>query len=466
MSGKVYLVGAGPGKSDLITVRGVNILREGDVVIYDYLVDRQILDETKDGAELICCETIGKKRYSDGFLTHSEKIIQLIIKKAKEGKKVVRLKNGDPGIFGRTSQELEALAKENIEFEIVPGVSAANAASAFSGIPLTDRRFASSCILVTGHEDPTKKDRLLDWRGLAKEGTIALYMAVENLPGIIRNLIRSGRSPLTPVAVIQEVSLVTQRIVRGTLKNIARRVKEAAIKPPAIIIIGEVVKLEKKFNWLRKNKKILFTGLSPERFFLKGNYFHIPLIKIEPLKHYEEFDDYLRRIREFDWIVFSSRYGVEYFFRRLNYLGYDSRLLKDIKIAAVGNSTKKRLLDFGVRADLAPEKESSAGLLEKFKKMDIKAKKIFLPHSDISDKGLQSGLESLGAMVASSVAYRNVMPRNLPDLDLTFFDEIMFTSPSTVRNFRERYGSVPRGTRIRCIGEVTLREARRCKLSG
>lgn len=463
-SAKVYLVGAGPGDPSLITVRGLEILRQADVVIYDYLVDKRLLEEAKVGAELICCDTLGKKRYSDGFLIHNEKINQLVIKKVKEGKKVVRLKNGDPGIFSRTSQELESLVKENIEFEIVPGVTAASAASAFSGIPLTDRRFVSSCIFVTGHEDPTKKESLLDWQSIAKEGTIVLYMAVENFPNIVKNLIDLGKSPLTPVAVIQEASLITQRIIKGTLKDIVKKVREAGIKPPAIIIIGEVVKLEKIFNWLKKNKRILFTGLSKERFFTKGTYFHLPLIKIEPLADYSNFDRYLKDIAGFDWIVFTSRYGVKYFFKRLKKVGYDSRILSGIKIAAIGNSTMERLLDFGIRPELVPERESSKGLVEEFKKINLRGQRIFLPRSDISDKGIALGLKKLKARVISSFAYRNVKPGDLPDLDLNFFDEIMFTSPSGVRNFIKRYGHPPGKVKKSYLGEVTLREAKRCHL--
>ncbi|MCM8799477.1 MAG: uroporphyrinogen-III C-methyltransferase, partial [Candidatus Omnitrophica bacterium] len=241
MKGKVYLVGAGPGKPDLITLRGSNILKEADVVIYDYLVDKRILEIAKEDAELICCDKLGKKMYSNGFLVHQEKINNLLIKKSKEGKKVIRLKNGDPSIFSRCSQELDALVKNKIEFEVVPGVTAASAASAYSGIPLTDRRFASSCVLVTGHEDPRKLESSIDWESLSKSGTIVFYMGLENLPRVIRRLVALGKSPYTPVAVIQEASLITQKMVKGTLRDIVKKVREKDLKPPAITIIGEVV---------------------------------------------------------------------------------------------------------------------------------------------------------------------------------------------------------------------------------
>lgn len=461
---KVYLVGAGPGGRGLVTVKGLEILRQADVVIYDYLVDKRLLEEAKEGAELICCDKLGKGKYSDGFPIHQEKIHNLMIEKAREGKKVIRLKNGDPAIFSRLSQELDALVRARIEFEIVPGVTAASASSASSGIPLTDRRFASSCVFVTGHEDPAKKTSLLEWEALAKNGTMIFYMGVEKLSGITKRLREAGKRADTPIALIQDAGLITQKTITGTLKDIAVKVKQEKARPPAIIIIGEVARLEKRFDWLKKSKRILFTGLSKERFFIKGTYFHLPLIKIEPMDDYSEFDGYLKDIRRFDWIVFSSRYGAHYFFERFKNIGRDSRALNGIKIAAIGNSTKEKLLEFGILADLVPEEESSEGLLKTFKKINIKGRSIFLPRSDISDKNLSDGFKKLGTDVVTSFVYRNVMARNLPDLDLDFFDEIMFTSPSGVRSFLKRYGPVPRGVKVSCIGDVTRREAVRCQL--
>lgn len=461
MNGKVYLIGAGPGHPGLITVRGLEILRQADVIIYDYLVDKRILQEAQEDAELICCDTLGKKRHSDGFLIHNEKISRLVVKKVREGKRVIRLKNGDVSIFSRTSQELEALVKNRIDFEIVPGVTAASGASGFSGIPLTDRRYASTCVFVTGHEDPGKKKSSIDWDKISGSGTIVLYMAVENLSKIVKCLIAAGKNKNTPIVIIQDATALTQKVLLGTLMNIVAKAKKEEIRPPAIIIIGEVVKLQKIFNWLRKNKKILFTGLSQERFFEKGTYFHLPLIKIKPISDYKDFDNYLRGIKRFNWIVFTSRYGVEYFFKRFRHIGSDIRILVGLKIAVIGKSTQEKIEEFGVLADLVAKKESAQGLLSEFKKIGIKDKKILLPRSDISDKGLGEGLKKLGARVCSSIAYKNVPAQNLPDLDLNFFDEIMFTSPSGVRSFIKRYKNVPDKVKVRCIGEVTLKEARK-----
>jgi len=465
MAGKVYLVGAGPGKADLITLRGLEILRQADVVVYDYLVDKAILKEAKPIAELICCDKVAKKgRYSDGFLIHQEKIHALVVKKAKEGKKVIRLKNGDPSIFSRISQELEALIKNRIDFEIVPGVTAASSASAFSGIPLTDRKYASSCVFVTGHEDSGKEGSALDWKHLARCGTIVLYMAIDNLDRIVKELLLAGKPQDTPCVIFQDIGSAAQKLVVGRLEDILSKAKKRKVKAPAIIIIGQVVKLEKKFNWLKKTRKILFTGISKERFFNKGTYIHLPLIKIAPLASYRKFDTHLKNVGGFDWLVFTSRYGVKYFFERLQAIGLDSRCLSGVQIAAIGNSTKGVLLERGIHPELVPKEESSAGLLNEFKKINLENKKIFLPRSDLSDKGLTDGVKKMGARVTASIAYRNEMPGDLPDLELESFDEIIFTSPSGVRNFMKRYGPVPATIKVSCIGEVTRRETRRCLL--
>ncbi|MBU0571518.1 MAG: uroporphyrinogen-III C-methyltransferase [Candidatus Omnitrophica bacterium] len=461
--GKVYLIGAGPGKPDLITVRGYNILKDADVVIYDYLVDKKALESVKENAELIDCASLGNNS-EGGASLRQDRINKLLVKKSKEGRKIVRLKGGDPAIFGRCSDELEALAKEKIEFELVPGVTAASAASSFSGIPLTGRGFASSCVFVTGQEDPFKKESLVDWDTLPKTGTVVFYMGAGNLKEITARLISGGKDKNTPVAVIQNASYLNQKVLTGNLDDIAGKVKKQSFTPPAVIIVGEAAKLEKKFNWRKRNKRILFTGLSTERYFLKGTHEHVPFIKIEPLRDYEEFDAYLKIIEDFDWVVFTSRYGVEHFFRRLKDAGFDARKLHKVKIAAIGQSTGKKLNEYFLETDLVPPDESSGGLVESFRKIDLKGKKIFMPRSNISDKGLEKELKALGANVTASVAYKNVMPEDLPKLDFSGFDEIMFTSPSTVRNFKKKYKRVPGHIRVSCIGNVTLKEAKRCHL--
>jgi len=462
--GKVYLVGTGPAGKDLITLKGYKILRQADVVIYDYLVDKELLEDVKPGVELICCDKLGKKRHLDGFSNAQDKINSLLVKKAKEGKCVLRLKNGDPALFSRLSQELEVLTSRGIEFEIVPGVTAASAASCLSGVPLTDRRLASSVVFVTGHEHLGKKEKGVNWDDIAGCGTVVLYMAVENISGIVKRLIAAGKSPATPALVVSGAYKLSQRILRNRLDGIPLAVKKERIKPPAIFIIGEVANFEKRFNWIRKNKRILFTGLSNQRFYLKGTHYHLPLVKISALGDYRQMDRHLNDISGYDWIVFGSRYGVEYFFKRLEKKGFDSRKLKGIKIAAIGNSTRDRLKAFGITADLVPRKESSQGLVEEFRRIGINGKRIFLPRSDISDKGLEKSLTGIGASVTRCVAYRNLRRTDLPDLNLEAFDEIIFCSPSGVRSFVKRYGLPAKKISIKCIGKVTRAEAEKLHL--
>lgn len=447
-----------------MTVRGLEILRQADVVIHDYLVDIRILDEAKRRARLICADSLGRRRHSDGFLPEQEKINRCLIREAKRGARVVRLKNGDPSLFGRLSQELDALRKEGIPYEVVPGVTAASAAAAFSGIPLTDRRCASSCVFVTGHEDPLKKKTSLDWDAIARSGTAVLYMAVDTLGAIARRLTAGGKSEDTPAAVVAGAATLKFRFVVGTLSDIARRTKACGIKPPAVVFVGDVVRFGKKFDWFRRTRKVLFTGISRERFFEEPLFFHLPLIKIVPLDDYRAFDRELGSLGDYDWIVFASRYGVQYFFQQLNAQGRDVRSFASARVACVGESTRLKLLEFGVVADLTPKDESSRGLIAAFRQRGITGKRIFMPRSDLADKGLTQGLSGLGGRVRAAVAYKNIMPPALPDIDFRLFDEVKFTSPSGVRNFVKRYGALPREVKVSCIGHVTRREAEKCRL--
>jgi len=240
--GMTSLVGAGPGAPGLITLEGLKCVREADIIIYDHLVSKEILKLAKPGAEKIPVSRFGKL-HKNGFAVDQEKINELLVTKAKEGKIVARLKNGDPLIFARGGQEAEHLAKAKIPFEIIPGVTAATAAAAQAGIPLTDRRYASVLSFVTGHEDSAKKTTAIDWENISRKGTLVFYMGVENLSFVVQQLIHFGRPLQTPVAIVEKATLPGEKIIIGNLKNIVRKAKEKNIKPPAIIIVGEVVKL-------------------------------------------------------------------------------------------------------------------------------------------------------------------------------------------------------------------------------
>ncbi len=458
MKGKVYFIGAGPGNEDLITLKGQRILCQADVVIYDFLVDSRMVEQLKQDTILISCKKLYPPSQRNNRLPRPEKINQRMVKYAREGKVIARLKIGDPFIFGRTAQEMEALIENDIEFEVVPGVSAAQAGAAYSGIPLTERSTSSSCVFVTGKENPNKLISSINWASIARQGTIVVFMTVSNLYTVTQKLILGGKSKETPVALIQNASLPTQKTLFSTLENISLEKKKQNISSPAVLLVGKEVSAGHKYNWLRKNKKILYTGISEPRYNLPGTYFHLPLISIHPLKDYSHFDRQLKVLHQFEWLIFTSRYGVKYFFERLYSLNKDTRSLARQKIAAIGTSTSRALKKWGVVADLVPAIESSHGLVQEFREISLDKKGIFMPRSNLSDKGLTNKLTKMGAEVTAEIAYRNLMPRSLPDLDLNFFDEIMFTSPSGVRNFVRKYRKVPQGVKINYIGHVTEKE--------
>ena len=278
--GIVYFIGAGPGDVDLITVKGQKVLKQADTIIYDYLVNKEILKNTREGCELICVNDIIK-----GNKNRQEMINKVLIKKSNEGKKIVRLKNGDPFIFGHANEEMEALTKEKIEYRIIPGITAGIAAGCYTGIPLTSRDCSSNVVFITGHQSGKRK---LKWKHIANIETIVIYMGAENLIEIITKLVKNGLKLKVPVAIIINTTKINQKTIITTAKEILE--KKVKINSPAIIIIGKVVIKEKKFNWLKRSKKVLFTGLSEERYFENEIYYHNPYIMIEPL------DDYLNKI--------------------------------------------------------------------------------------------------------------------------------------------------------------------------
>ncbi len=466
--GKVYIVGAGPGDPKLLTLKGKDCLEMADVVIYDYLANEMLLSHVRVSAEKIY---VGKKTREKIY--SQEGINELMISRAREGKIVTRLKGGDPFVFGRGGEEAEELAKAGIPFEIVPGVTSAIAAPAYAGIPLTHRDYTSTVAFITGQEDPTRESKIAWDRIATAAGTLVFFMGSQNLSFIINKLLENGRNQRTPIALIRWGTRADQKTIVGNLGDIINRAEEGGFGPPGIVVVGDVVKLRGRLSWFEKRplfgRRIIVTrpkGQSrefSETLQLYGaEVIEFPTIEIVPPKSWRDMDRAISDIEGYDWIIFTSRYGVKYFFRRLNIIGLDSRELKNIKIAVIGNSTRERLESFGIIADLVPQNESSHGLLKEFAKIDIRDRKIFLPRSDLSDKGLTEGLKKLGAKVAASVCYKNVMPNALPYLDLNAFDGIMFTSPSGVRNFTKRYGNkIPKKTKVSCIGEVTLKEAKK-----
>lgn len=443
--GKVYLVGAGPGDPGLLTLKAKKVLEEAEVVIYDYLANKKFLDFCKEDAEKIY---VGKK--GGAHTLPQEEINKLLIKKAKEGKVVVRLKGGDPFLFGRGGEEVEALVEENIPFEVIPGITSAIAVPAYAGIPVTHRNYTSTLAIITGHEAEGKEESRIDFSALAKIGSLVFLMGVKNLPYIVKRLIEEGKSLETPVAVIQWGTLPKQKTAEGTLENIVERVKERGITAPAIIIVGEIVKLREKFNWFETKplfgKKIIITRtresaskLVEKLEKLGADCYEIPTIKIEPIKDEKVFQT-LNKIYQYDWIVFTSENGVKLFFKYLWEGGKDLRILGKAKIAVIGKSTQRVLEDFGIRPDLVPEKDyTQEGLVSAFSKLNIREKIILIPRAKEARDVLPEKLREYGAKVEVLPIYETkICEESKEELKKVLeegIDIITFTSSSTVKNF-------------------------------
>ena len=488
----VYLVGAGPGDPGLITVKGVECLRKADVVIYDYLVEKRLLNYAPSDAERIY---VGKKGAQHTL--EQNDINRLIIKKARQGKVVVRLKGGDPYLFGRGGEEAEAVASEGIAFEVVPGVTAGIAAPAYAGIPVTHRDFTSTLALITGHEAQGKKTNRIDWKNISSIGTLVFYMGIKNLASLIKNLLIHGRTEDTPIAIIRWGTTHKQETVAGTLGDIIKKVEEKRLLPPAIVIVGKVVDLRDKLNWFETKplfgKRIIVTRAREESRPVRhpaawdamsnrasklsacleesgANVIELPTIKIMPISDYNRLDRSLRKIGEFDWLIFTSVNGVDGFFNRLFKLGMDTRVLKGAKICSIGPATTERLLSFGVKSDCQPTKYVAESVVEKLKKIGLKGKKVLMPRSDIARELLSDELSRIGAEVVDIAAYRTVPDSSSKsELNRVLKEEkvdiITFTSSSTVRNFIKLAGKreshrIARDIKFASIGPITSRTIR------
>jgi len=476
--GKIYIIGAGPGDPGLITIRGVECLKRSDVVVYDYLVSRDILKHTKKGARLIY---VGKR--GGNHTVSQENMNQILIKEASEGNTVARLKGGDPFIFGRGGEEAGVLSEAGIPFEIIPGVTSAIAVPAYAGIPLTHRKFTSSVTFVTGHEDPTKNESSIDWENISAVGTIVFMMAVKNLPHIVANLINNGRNPDTPVALIRWGTIPDQETLTGTLRNIAELVKEKNFLPPAIFVVGDVVTLREDLMWFEK-KPLFGKGIVITRPEEQSEEFSsllreegakvipFPTIKIVPPDRFEDLDQAIKNIERYEWIVFTSANGVKFFFDRFRELGGDIRNLKEIKICTIGPATASAIEKLGIKVDLVPDEYISEGVVDAFKGKVMQGKKVLLPRAEVARDVIPQGLSKLGAHVDVVTAYRTVNSgKNKAEfdemMDRNNVDVITFTSPSTVANFVDIIGNdrvFPEHVKIACIGPVTLDAARKAGL--
>jgi uroporphyrinogen III methyltransferase/synthase len=446
--GKVYLVGAGPGDPGLLTLRGKYLLERAEVVVYDYLANKKLLQHVPGSAQLIY---VGKK--GGGLHAFSqEEINRMLIEQGQAGKMVVRLKGGDPFIFGRGAEEIEELVAAGIPFEVVPGVTSATAAATYAGIPITHRRYTASVAFITGHEDPTKPESNIHWDKLATGvGTLVIFMGIKNLPIITQKLIENGRSPETPVAVVRWASTPEQQSVEGTLATITEVVKEAGIKPPALIIVGEVVKLRSTIDWYERRplfgKRIVVTRTREQASELVAlleeygaNCLEYSTINIEPVADYQVLDREIARLPSCGWLLFTSLNAVIYFFRRLRELGLDARSLAGPRIAVVGRATGDELRKYGITADLLPEKFTSEGLAEALIAAGVAKKRIVLPRALAARDVLPEMLTAAGAEVVIAPVYQNVPPQGRKEqlreeLAAGEIDMVTFTSSSTVTNF-------------------------------
>lgn len=473
-TGKVYLIGAGPGDPGLITVRGMNCLKRADVVIYDYLANDSLLSHVRQGVELIYAGKIG------GAHNHAQsQINDLLVAKAAAGKVVARLKGGDPFVFGRGGEECEALLEAGIPFEIVPGVTAGIGAAAYAGIPLTHRHITTSVAFVTGHEHPEKGASTIDWEKLSLgSGTVVFYMGVKNLPHITANLMAHGRSPETPVALIRWGTRPDQEVLTGTLADIADQAKKAGFKPPAITIVGEVVRLRGNFRWFDSRplfgKGILVTRAADQagEFSalledLGASVRECPTINIVPPETTEALDKALAGLNSFSWSIFTSINTVQHFFVRLHALGLDSRAFGSCKVCAVGPKTAAALAAHGIKPDLIPQSYKAEGVVEAFRSMALHGTRILYPKADRARDLIPQALGEFGAEVHDPVAYRNLLPDAIDPSTLQALEErrihcVTFTSSSTVDNLAKLLGEnrflhLLEGVAVASIGPVTSR---------
>jgi len=481
--GKVYLVGAGPGDPKLITVRGLEALRKADAVVYDRLAGPRLLKEIKPGADVIY---VGKR--SERHTMKQEDINRLLVALALEGKTVVRLKGGDPCVFGRVGEEAEALAARGIPFEIIPGVTSAIGVPAYAGIPLTHRDLASSFAVVTGYEKPDKPEMNVDWARLATAvDTLVFLMGVSKIDQICRELIAHGRPAATPAALIRWGTRAVQRTLVGTLADLPGKVRETGFKPPAVIVVGDVVRLRETMNWFERKplfgRRVLVTrsagqsgGLAGRIDELGGEPVEWPAIALREPENPEAagaLDAALARLDEYDWTVFTSANGVEFFFRRLRKLGLDVRRMAKAKIAAVGPKTAEALAERGLRADLVPDSRYQAeGLLEALLPHLEPGQRVLLPRGDLARDVLPETLASRGIRVTEAVVYENV-PGGRDAAEIVDLLEkggihaATFTSASTVHNLCDALetatgkpaASVMAKTNVVCIGPLTAEAA-------
>ncbi len=446
--GTVYLVGAGPGDPDLITLKAQHLLKSADKVFYDYLVPSHWIDSLPTEK----CHYVGKRGHAEAI--PQEKIIELLIEAAQGFKKIVRLKGGDPFIFGRGGEETQALAKANIPFEIVPGVSSAIAVPSYAGIPLTHRNFGSAVTFVAGHRDPLKKysqEDSLNWAALAKQNTLVFLMGVKNLAQNFSLLQENGMSSQTPAAIIEWGSLGRQRSLFSTLEKLPQLAKAQKYQSPAIVVVGEIVRLGEELQWFEKKllsgKKILVTrshdqthAFSKALRELGADAIEFPTIKLTAPDSWEILDAALEKLPHWEYLIFTSVNAVDFFLQRLREKNRDIRQLVKAKVIAVGDSTAKRLREALLQVHHIPKSFHSSALIDFFEKENMCEVRVLFPRAEKGNDHLVKALHKMGAELCLAPIYKNQMPLYTPEeverrLGRAFPDLLTFTSSSCVENF-------------------------------
>ncbi len=457
---KVYLVGAGPGDPGLITVKGRKSLERADSILYDHLASERLLDLAPAHAAKIY---VGKKRAAHEAT--QEEITAMLIERARRGETVVRLKGGDPFIFGRGGEEVEALTAAGIPFEIVPGVTTALGLAAYCGVPLTHREHTSAVTFVTGHSVAA-----IDWSKVGASETIVLFMGLVNFPEIARELIAHGRSAATPAMAVRWATRPDQQTIVGTLGDLAGRIEAVGMKPPATIVIGEVVALRERFNWFEKlplfGQKVVITRdrrqssiLAEPLEALGAETLFVPVIEIADAAEASSLELAIQSLASYDWLIFTSVNGVRHFVEALDRSDRDLRDLK-AKLCAIGPATRAAVEALHLRVDVMPEEYVAESLVEALAGQDLRGKRVLLPRAALARDLVPDTLRERGAIVDVVEAYRTIIPADAAARAKEALshkpDWITFTSSSTVKNFlavarREALA----GIKIASIGPVT-----------
>jgi uroporphyrinogen III methyltransferase/synthase len=478
--GIVYLVGAGPGDPGLLTLRGKELLEKAEVVVYDFLANPRLLELASPRAETIY---VGKQ--SGKHSSKQEDITKLLVRLGRQGKRVVRLKGGDPFVFGRGGEEALALAYANIPFEVVPGITSGIAALAYAGIPLTHRGLAVSALFATGREREGKDHSSLDYGALARTGgTLVFFMGVENAPRLCDGLLKAGLAPDTPAAAIQWGTHPRQRTVVSRLDRFPLDLKKARLQAPALVVIGKVVEVRKHLNWFESKplfgRRILVTrsreqasGLASRLEELGAEVFQANAIRIRPISPNPLLQKSFLDLPETDWLVFSSANGVQAYFEGLFQSGRDARVLNQVKVAAIGPATGQALADRGIKADLQAADSQAAGLAQALlEKGSLKGRHVILARAKKGRNFLPAQLRKAGAFVLDLPLYETLPAEGgdketwLPLLESGQMDAVTFTSTSTVENFIRLFSAghlrkVRPLVRAASIGPITAQTVRK-----